>query len=183
MQYTISLKTVGLLLGLWLVAAHAFALTQPEKTRRWLTALPRSYNAGVAILAIDLVWAFYLAYAMDWGEFYYLRVPIMFALPVFFFLTVHFVDEFLSVRALGILALLIASPMLDAAFLQPPTSRLLVVVLAYVWIVLGMFWIAQPHLLRDQIGWASRNAARWTLAAGGGVVYGLLLLLCALAWY
>ena len=124
MQYTFSLKTVGLLLGLWLVAGHAYALTQPEKTGRCLTALPRSYNAGVAILTLDLVWAFYLAFAMDWGEFYWLRTPLLFALPVFFFLTVRFVDEFLSVRALGILALLVASPMLDAAFLQPPVSRL-----------------------------------------------------------
>ena len=102
---------------------------------------------------------------------------------MFFFLTVHFVDEFLAVRALGILALLAASPLLDAAFLQPPMSRLLVVLVAYGWIVAGMFWVAQPHLLRDQIAWVGRNAARWTLAAGAGVVYGLLLLFCALAWY
>ena len=183
MNYTLSLKTVGLLVGLWLVAAHALALARPGETRRWLAGFPRSHGAGVAILGVDLAWAFWLVYAMDWGEFYYLRVPMMFALPVFFYLTIRFVDEFLSVRALGILCLLAASPLLDAAFLQPPVSRLLVVVLAYAWIVMGMFWIAQPHLLRDQIGWASRDAARWTLAAGGGVVYGALLLLCALAWY
>ena len=36
--------------------------------------------------------------------------------------------------ALGMIALLAAEPILEAAFLRPETSRLLVVVLAYVWI-------------------------------------------------
>lgn len=183
MEYTFKLKTVGLLVGLFLVGGHALALARPGETRRWLVGFPRSYRAGVVILGIDLAWALWLAYAMDWGEFYYLRVPMMCALPVFYYLTIRFVDEFLSVRALGILCLLAAAPLLDAAFLQPPVTRLLVVVLAYAWIVMGMFWIAQPHLLRDQIGWASRNASLWKLAAGGGVAYGALMLLCALAWY
>ncbi len=183
MHYPFSLKTVGLVLGLLLAASHAFALAEPDKTRRLLAGFPRSFEAGVALLSVDLVWALGLVYAMDWGEFYYLRLPMLVALPVFFYLTLRYVDEFLAVRALGILLLLAASPLLDAAFLQPPVSRLLVVLLAYWWIIAGMIWISQPHLLRDQIGWMSRNAARWTLAAGGGIAYGVLLLLCALVWY
>ena len=182
MPYEIALKTVGLLVGLLLIASHAYALAKPADAQRWLTGFPRSQRLGEILLVIDLGWAFLLAWKMDWGEFYWLRTPLLFALPVFFFLTVRFVDEFLSVRALGILMLLIASPILDAAFLQPPVSRLLVVVLAYVWIVLGMFWIAQPHLLRDQIGWLLRSAARWKAATMGGIAYGLLLLVCALTW-
>ena len=137
----------------------------------------------MALLSVDLVWTLWLVYTMDWGEFYYLRTPMLVALPVFFYLTIRYVDEFLSVRALGILALLAAAPLLDAAFLQPPMSRLLVVVLAYAWIVMSVFWIAQPHLLRDQIDWIGRTASRWTLAGGAGVIYGLLVLLCALVWY
>ena len=183
MNYTFTLKTVGLLVGLLLVAGHGMALARPEASRRWLAGFPRSHRAGVAILGVDFVWALWLVFTMDWGEFYYLRLPVLVGLPICFYLTVRFVDEFLSVRALGILALLAAAPLLDAAFLQPPVSRLLVVVLAYGWIIMGMFWIAQPHLLRDQIGWLGRSALRWTLAVGAGIIYGLLMLLCALAWY
>ena len=83
---------------------------------------------------MDLVWTFCLMLTMDWGEFYYLRMPMLVALPICFFLTIRFVDEFLAVRALGIFGLLAAAPILDAAFLQPPVSRLLVVVLAYVYV-------------------------------------------------
>ena len=73
--------------------------------------------------------------------------------------------------------------MLDAAFLQPPESRLFVVVLAYIWVVLGMLWVGQPHLLRDQIVWVQRSPRRWQAAAAGGLVYGVALLVCAFAWY
>ena len=136
--HDLSLKLVGVLLSILLIGSHVFALLQEDKVRRWLTALPRAFKFGVAVLAVDLVWTFCLMLNMDWGEFYYLRVPMLVLLPVCFFLTVRFVDEFLAVRALGILGLLAAAPILDAAFLQPPISRLLVVVLAYVYVVFGM---------------------------------------------
>ncbi len=183
MMYDIPLKWIGLLLGLLLIGTHGFGLAREATTRRWLAALPRSFTLGVAILSLDLIWTFFLMLKMDWGEFYNLQKPMMILLPVAFFLTIRFVDEFLAARALGILGLLVAAPLLDAAFLQPPVSRLLVVVLAYVYVVLGMFWIGIPHSLRDQIGWVTRSATRWKAALVGGIAYGAALLLCALVWY
>jgi hypothetical protein len=183
MNYDFTLKTVGLIVGIWLIASHAGALAQGAGAMRWLTGFPRSYRAGVVLLTIDWLWTELLALRMDWGEFYYLQKWIVILLPVCFFLTLRFVDDYLAVRALGILLLLAAAPLLDAAFLQPPESRLLVVVLAYVWIVFGMLWVGQPHLMRDQIGWMQKSAMRWRVAMASGLVYGLVLLVCALAWY
>ena len=179
----LSLKTIGILLGVLLIGSHAVALARGEMVRQWLLALPRSFTVGVTILSVDLIWTFCLMLKMDWGEFFYLRTSLLALLPVCFFLTVRYVDEFLAVRALGILGLLAAAPILDAAFLQPPVSRLLVVVLAYAYVILGMLWIGLPHLLRDQIGWLVRWAARWQAAVLGGLAYGAAVLVCALAWY
>ncbi len=178
-----SLKVVGLAVGLLLIASHAWAWAQPELARRWLGRLPRSHEAGIAVLTVDLIWTWLAAFNMDWGEFYYVQRPVLIALPVIFYLVIRYVDEFLSSRALGIFFLLAAAPLLNAAFLQPPESRLLLVILAYGWIVVGMLWVSQPHLLRDQIGWVGRSAARWRVATGAGVVYGFVLLVCAVAFY
>ncbi len=183
MNYDLSLKTVGLVVALLLIITHVFGLLQGNEAKRWLIELPRSYRIGAIILTVDWLWAEVLAYKMDWGEFYYLQKWMLLLLPACYYLILRFVDDYLAVRALGILALLAAAPLLDAAFLQPPLSRLLVVVLAYVWVVLGMLWVGQPHLLRDQIGWVQRSALRWRIAVTGGLVYGLALLLCALVWY
>ena len=179
----LSLKTVGVLIGLLWTAAHTLMLLRPAQTRGWLQQFPRSRVAGLALLTVDFLWTYVLAYTMDWGEFYYLQVPVMVALPVFFFLVIKYVDDFLSVRALGILGLLAAAPVLDAAFLRPPVSRLLVVALAYAWVVLGILWVSMPHVLRDQIGWLNRSAVRWQAAAVAGIAFGVVVLLCAVAWY
>ena len=178
--YDLSLQTVGLVVGLFLLAIHLFALLRPERTQSWLTRLPRSKSFGVVVLAIDAVWCFWLASNMDLGEFSGFRRLLQICIPVLAVLTILFVDEFLSARALGILALLVAEPILSAAFLRPEIARLLLVILAYIWLTVGMFWIGKPYLLRDQISWLTRSAARWRIAAIAGVTYGAVVLLCAL---
>ncbi len=177
------LKLVGIVVGLLLVATHALAFYRADAVREWLVRLPRSREVGLVVLTVDFIWTWLLAYRMDWGEFYYVQTPVLVGLPVVYYLVIRYVDEFLSARALGILGLLAAAPLLDAAFLRPPESRLLVVVLAYAWIILGMFWVGQPHLLRDQVGWLLRSAARWRLAVGAGLAYGAVMIVCALAFY
>ena len=176
----LSLKTVGLIVGLLLVAGPAYALARPTPTAEARRAFPRSRAAGLALLTLALAWTFWLWSTTDLGEFYNLRRPIQFLLPVGYYLTLRYVDEFLAVRALGILLLLAACPLLDAAFLRPETSRLLLVVLAYVWIVGGMFLVGAPHLFRDALDALRRGGpGRFRLAALGGLAYGLAVLACA----
>jgi hypothetical protein len=120
---------------------------------------------------------------MEMGEFSSFRRPLLIILPIGFFLVLRFVDEFLAVRALGIVCLLAAEPLLDAAFLRPETSRLLVVVLAYLMIVAGLVWVTMPYLLRDQINWSLRHFARWRFLSGIGLAIGVAILICAFTVY
>jgi hypothetical protein len=177
----LSSRVVGLILGVLLVAAHGFAIAKSGDARAWLKGFPRSKSIGTTLLAIDAIWAFLLIADMDLGEFTYLRAKLLIVVVVATFLTWKFVDEFLAVRALGMLLLLVAEPVLEATFLRPETSRLFLVVLAYAWVVLGMFWVGMPYLLRDQIGWLGKSDSRWRMACGAGVIYGVLLLVCAVA--
>lgn len=168
----LSLRVVALIVGVWLVAVHALALVKSAGVRAWVRGFPRSRAAGVTLLGLDTVWAFWLVAEMDLGEFSYLRRALLIFIPVAAYLTFRFVDEFLSVRALGILLLLAAEPMVEAAFLRPEASRLLVVALAYAWAALGMFWIGMPYLLRDQIGWLQKTNSRWIAGCAAGLIYG-----------
>ena len=96
---------------------------------------------------------------MEMGEFSSFRRPLLIALPIGYLLVMRFVNEFLAVRALGILCLLAAEPLLEAAFLRYEPSRLLVTVFAYILIVKGLFWVTMPYLLRDHIDLGSRSTA------------------------
>ena len=72
--------------------------------------------------------------------------------------------------------LLAAEPLLDAAFLRYETSRLLVTVFAYLLIVAGLFWVAIPYVLRDQINWSAKSVFRWRCLHAIALVYGGVIL-------
>ena len=192
-QSPTGLRTVGLAVGGWLVASHAFALVKGDLVREWLKRLPFSALAGQVMLVIAGLWAFFLFKGMDLGviaipkmdlgEFFHLRPFLMILVPLTVFLVILYCEEFLAARALGCLLLLAAAVPLDAAFLKEPPSRLLLVVLAYAAIIKGLFWVGMPYLLRDQVNWATATAGRWRLLCAGGLVYGVLVLVSAVLWW
>ncbi|MCB1096949.1 MAG: hypothetical protein KDN22_15345 [Verrucomicrobiae bacterium] len=179
----LSLKTAGIILGILLIAGHIFAFLKREELTRWLKKMPRDKGIGVVILTIDFVWSWILISSMDLGEFQGIRQVLQIAIPVTYLLVINCVDEFLAVRALGVLLLLAATPVLDAAFLEMPITRLLLPLLAYAWIIIGLFWVGMPYVLRDQIAWVSASESRWKGACAGGIGYGLLMLICAVVFY
>ena len=183
MIYHFSLQLAGLVTGLILCLLGALGFAMNASARNFMAAFPRSRTAGIVILALDLVWSFWLISTMEMGEFSAFRRPFLVILPVGFFLTLRFVDEFLAIRALGILALLVAEPMLDAAFFRYEPSRLVLTVFAYVLIVLGLTWVMVPYKLRDQINWFSKTTARWRGVNVFGFIYGVALIALAFTRY
>lgn len=179
----IPLKATGLVVGLLLVAEHLWALLCAEKSMRILKEFPRSRAWGIGLLAVDTLWSLFLVTHMDMGEFYNWRQWITFIVPVSFLLIVVYVPEFLAVRALGTLLLLVAQPLLEAAFLRQPATRLLLPILAYAWILAGMFMIGMPFLLRDAIDWLTKSSERWKMAALGGAAYGAAMVAAAVFTY
>ena len=182
MIYHLSLQTVGIIAGAFLILISLPGLLKPDLASV-AQRFPRSRVAGVILLTADLVWSFWLLATMEMGEFSAFRRPLLIALPIGYVLVLRFVDEFFAVRALGILCLLAAEPLLDAAFLRYETSRLLVTVLAYLLIVAGLFWVTIPYLLRDQINWTARGAVRWRLLQGIALCYGVVILALAITVY
>lgn len=179
----ISLKAVGLVIGAALVIAHLVALLKPEPVKAWLKGLPRNEKFGLVLVAISFAWALLVWSEMDLGEFYNVERPVQLILVAGCVGVMIHVREFLAVRAMGFFLILAAAPTLDAAFLEPPVTRLLLVALSYAWIILGMFWVGMPYLMRDQIDWALAEPKRWRPLALGGLAYGALVLACAVAFY
>ena len=175
MIYSLKLETALFLVGLLLIISHALALKKPQMVKDWLRAFPRSPKAGFILITAAACWFFILVQMMDLGEFTNWRRTVLIATPIAWYLTWKYVDEFLAVRALGMLVLLAAEPLLEAAFLRPEMSRLFLVTLVFVWIVFAMFWVGMPYTLRDQIGWVAGSEKRWRAAALAGIVYGALL--------
>ena len=182
MIYHLSLHTAGVIAGAFLVVLGVLGLMKPDFAQV-VKQFPRSRFAGVVLITICLAWTFWLLATIQMGEFSSFRRPLLIALPIGYVLTLFFVDEFLAVRALGILCLLAAEPLLDAAFLRYETSRLLVTVFAYVLIIAGLFWVAIPYVLRDQLNWIARSVFRWRCLHAIELIYGGVLLGFAFTQY
>jgi hypothetical protein len=180
--YHLSLQTAGIVAGAFLILISLPGLLKPNLASA-AQKFPRSHVAGIFLLTICLFWTFWLLATVQMGEFSAFRRPLLIALPIGYGLVLRFVGEFLAVRALGILCLLAAEPLLDAAFLRYETSRLLVTVFAYLLILAGLFWVAIPYVLRDQINWSTRSVFRWRCLHAIALIYGCVILTFAFTRY
>ena len=189
----IPLFSAGLVLAVWLIGVHLLMLSKPLMVQGFLRKFPRHATLGPIILGIGLAWFWLLiapdgygklsALTMNLGEFDKAKPILQWLVPLSWFGVIISVRDFLAVRALGLLGLMVASPLLEAAFLKDPTSRLLVSSFAYTLLTGSMFWVGMPYLFRDAVTWVSATPQRWTAMALAGLGYGLATLVCALTFW
>ena len=176
MIYSLTLETALLLVGLLLIIGHTVALILPQQTQIWLKGFPRSVFLGTLLLVVAAVWFYWLVSTMDLGEFDRFRTAFKIGTPIAAVLTGLYVQEFLAARSLGMVVLLAAEALLEAAWMRPEMSRLWLVSLVYVWLTAALFWVGMPYTLRDQIAWVSASATRWKIASVIGIAYGIILI-------
>lgn len=189
----LSLFTVGWIVSVWLIGLHAVMLAKPVMMQGFLKKFPRDQMMGQILLGLGLGWFWLLiapegsgllgSLAMDLGEFNSAKPMLRILVPVSLVLVTVSVRDFLAVRALGVVGLMAASPLLEAAFLKAPASRLLVPVFAYAMLTASLFWVGMPYLFRDAVAWVSADQKRWKVLSLAGLGYGVAMLVCALAFW
>ena len=189
----LSLFTTGLVLAIWLIGIHALMLAKPAMVQGFLKKFPRNDQLGQIVMGIGLAWFWLLiapdnlgklsALSMDLGEFNSAKGLLQWAVPVSLILVCRSVRDFLAVRALGLVGLMVAAPLLGAAFLKDPSSRLLVPLFAYAVLTASMFCVGMPYLFRDAVSWVTADQKRWTLLSVAGLGYGVATLICAFAFW
>jgi len=189
----IPLFAAGLVLALWLIGLHLLMLAKPTMVQGFLHKFPRHPWLGQVILGIGLAWFWLLiapqglgtlsALTMDLGEFNGTKPILQWFVPLSLVFVTISVRDFLPVRALGLLGLMAASPLLEAAFQKDPITHLLVPIFAYAMLTVSMFWVGMPYLFRDAITWVTATPQRWTAMALAGLSYGIATLICTLAFW
>lgn len=189
----IPLNIAGYVLAVWLIAMHVWMLLKPAESKDFLVKLPRNRQLGPWLMGIGMAWFWLLiapsgmgilsALQMDLGEFDRAKPVLRILVPIAAAGMILHVKEFLTVRALGLLALMAAAPFLSAAYLEPPASRILVPLFAYGMIFCGLFWVGMPFTMRDAITWAVKTDSRYRALALGGLAYGVAVLVCSILWW
>lgn len=189
----IPLNITGYVLAAWLIALHLWMLLKPEESKDFFKKLPRNRVFGPWLMGIGMAW-FWLLIApdglgilsklqMDLGEFNRAKNILRILVPIAAAGMIMHVKEFLTVRAIGLLALMAAAPLLYSSYMEPPVSRLLVPFFAYVLIFKGLFWVGMPYTMRDAITWALASDQRYRALTFGGLGYGAAVLICSILWW
>jgi hypothetical protein len=189
----ISLFSAGILLAIWLIGAHALMLVRPTQVQGYLKKFPRDPIAGQIILALGMAWFWLLvapdglgklsALQMDLGEFNKAKPLLRLLVPAAVIAVAMSVRDFLAVRALGLFGLIVAAPLLEAAFLKDPATRLLIPIFTYAMLTASLYMVGMPYLFRDAVTWVSATRTRWNVCALAGLAYGIATLVCAILFW
>jgi len=171
-----SLFSATLSTALALLALGAILLWNGPALARAAKQFPRSPAATFVCFGGASAWFLWrIAHlsAADFGDY---RVALLCLFGVVAVGAYFVARDFLAVRGLAILCLLCAQPLLAAAFLQPPQSRLFLVGFTYVVLIpAGLVLGAMPYLLRDLLAWLWQKPARPRVLGAAFAAYGILL--------
>jgi hypothetical protein len=170
-----SLSIIALALGLGLGIPHLLGVWYPEKTAEALKKFPRSNLWGYILMGISTIWFIANVRQESIADFATMKKYMMGAFAVVGFGSCFFLKDFLAVRGLAVILLLLAKLTLDAARWHPSEWTILLQVMSYIWVFVGMWLTISPWRLRDWINWYTQSAGRVRAFSAMKVVGGLVI--------
>jgi len=162
--------------GIVLIAGGAHFLWHGMRSAKSVQAFPRSTGAAYLLLGTAAAWFLYKVMNLGPAEFGQYKNILFLVFLITAVGSFYYVPDFLAVRGLAALTLLTAGVLLDAAYMQLPTSRLFLVSFIYLAIIISLILGASPYRLRDFFEWLYRSESRPRILGGLFAAYGLLLL-------
>lgn len=161
--------------GLALLALGAHFLWHGIRSAKSIQAFPRSQKAAYILLGTAAAWFLYKVTQLGPADFGQYKNILFIAFLVVALGSFIYVPDFLAVRGLAALILLIAGALLDASLIHYG-SALVLKVFVYLAIVLALILGANPYKLRDFFEWLYKTELRPRIFGGIFAAYGLLLL-------
>ncbi len=175
-----TLSKLCILLGVVAAVANGFVFMNPKPVREWAPKFPRSIPLGYVLMGLATLWFLHNLNLEQTADFLAFKRPMMIGFGAVGVLTCIYVTDFLPVRGLAILLMLLAKYVLDACRWADTQWRLVLSVWAYVMILAGMWWTISPWRVRDLIDWAVADEQRLRFAAGIKAGFGLFLIVLGL---
>ena len=179
------LSTLAILLGLLVAAINLPGVIKPASFAAAAQKFPRNTPVGYPLMLLATGWFLYYLSIEAVSDFTSFK-PVLYAL----FAGVGvgaclFVKDFLPVRGLAAVLLVLAKLMVDTG--RPHLGETPWVVLwqgwAYVLAIAGMWLTISPWRLRDIINWATGTEQRTRALSAARLAFGLLFVVLGLTVY
>src|SRR5438093_5008426 len=162
------LSTLSVLLGLGMGLPQIYGIARPGAFGAAVRKFPRSLPWGFALMLLGTAWFLWNLSQESISDFASYKQWLFAAFAGIGIGSCVYVQDFLAVRGLAVVLLLLAKLMVDSGrALLPITGWVLVIqTWAYVLVLAGMWLTISPWRLRDLLAWSTANEKRIKMGWG-----------------
>jgi hypothetical protein len=157
-----SLSLLSILLGVGMSVPQIYGLTKPVQFAAAARKFSRNLPAGIFLMLLGTAWFLWNVNSEPIADFSVFKPYMMTAFAAVGVGSCIFVQDFLAVRGLAVVALLLGKLMVDTG--RPHLGQspwvLVIQAWAYVLIVAGIWFTVTPWKLRDILNWATATELR-----------------------
>ena len=176
----LKLSTLAIILGLFVALLNAVGVLKPKAFAEAARKFPRYTPVGYVLTLLGTFWFLYYLRQESVSDFANMKKYFYVIFGGVGLGTCLFVRDFLPVRGLAVVLLLLAKLMVDTARWEETDWRLVISAWAYVLILAGMWFTISPWRLRDILNWSVATESRTRLLSGVRMTFGLLVLVLGL---
>lgn len=174
---TLKLSTLAIALGLGLGLPQIYGIVNPQKFAASVRKFPRHVPLGVALMLLGTVWFLWNLNQESISDFTAFKPYMMIGFAGVGVGACVFIQDFLAVRGLAVVFLLLAKLMVDTGRPMLPVTPWVLVIQtwAYVLVVVGIWFTVSPWRLRDFLNWATANEKRIRIGSAVRLAFGLFV--------
>src|SRR5690242_16631106 len=176
------LSTLAIVLGLGLGLPQIYGFMNPTGFAAAVRRFPRSLPWGYALMLLGTAWFVYNLSQESISDFAAYKNVLFAGFAAVGIGSCIYVQDFLAVRGLAVVLLLLAKLMVDTGRPRLADSSLVLIIQiwAYLMVVAGIWLTVSPWRLRDFLQWATANERR--VKIGCGIRLGLGLFIAVLGF-
>ncbi|MBI5385730.1 MAG: hypothetical protein HZA90_13710 [Verrucomicrobia bacterium] len=167
-------------MGLLVVLPNVCGVLKPRAVMDRARQFPRHGPTGVVLMLLATVWFVFNVSQESLSDFSKMRNLFFLLFAAVGLGSCIFVRDFLAVRGLSVVLLLLAKLMVDTARWAETEWRLVIVTWAYVLVLAGMWFTVSPWRLRDLLEWATASEQRTRTLSAVRLAFGVLVLVLGL---
>jgi len=179
----LKLSTLSILLGLVIGLPQLYGIVNPTGFAAAVRKFPRSLPAGYALMLLGTAWFLFNLSQESISDFAAFKTPLLAGFAAIGLGACIFVQDFLAVRGLAVVLLLLAKLMVDSGrpHLSETSWVLVIQAWAYLLVLGGMWFTVSPWRLRDLLEWATANEKRIKVCCGIRLALGVFVAALGLA--
>ena len=176
------LSLLSILLGLGMVLPQVIGVMQPAKLSAAARKFPRHLPIGILLMLLGTAWFVWNVNIEPIADFSAFKPYMMAGFIAVGVLSCVFVQDFLAVRGLAVVLLLLGKLMVDTGRPHLGESPFVLVIQAwaYVLVLAGIWFTITPWRLRDLINWATATESRTRFLSGVRLAFAAFVLVLGL---